>query len=164
MRTIRELLSALDGKLTRREIEEELDLHLELLTQEHVKADMSWEEATASAHRRFGNVERIRDQCVEITRRSRPLMRALKSFLILVFVTGVLVRVFSPEIHVTRVGDVLMAVAVLGRLLLYLRGLNPSNFRANDETSSPLMLNSEPQSPFICDQRCTPLERVIFDK
>lgn len=149
-----------------REIEEELRFHLELLTAALQQQDMSLAEAKDAALKRFGNVEQIRDRCVEISRKNHPSIRALKSFLILVFLVGVLVRVFSTEFHVTRVGDVLIAVGILGRLLVYVRGLNPSSFRSKPETSSPLMLNENGQASIKAyDQRKrTPVERVIFDK
>ncbi len=148
------------------EVEEELRFHLELLTEALLQQDMSPEEANAAALERFGNVEQIKDQCVEISRRSNPLLRALKSFLILVFLAGVLVRVFSTEFHVLHVGDILMAVGVLGRLLVYVRGLNPSSFLSSHETLSPLILNENPQTSFaVYDQRKrTRVERVISDQ
>lgn len=93
-------------------------------------------------------------------------MLALKSFLILVFLVGVLVRVFGTEFHVTRVGDVLIAVGILGRLWVHVRSLTPSSFLSKPETSSPLMLNENGQASITAyDQRKrTPVERVISDK
>jgi hypothetical protein len=166
MKAIGLLFSRFDGEQTKLEIEEELRFHLEVLTQEHFQQDMSLAEAKAAAQKRFGNVQRIKDQCVEISRRRRPLMRALKSFLILVFLVGVLVRVFSPEYHVTHVGDILIAVGILSRLLLYVRGLSPSSFLSSQEASSPLMLNENSQKAFTVYDKTkrTPVERVIFDK
>lgn len=148
------------------EVEEELRFHLELLTEALMQQDMPREQANAAALERFGNVEQIKDQCVEISRRNHPTIRALKSFLILVFLVGVLVRVFSTEFHVTRFGDVLIAVGILGRLWVYVRGLNPSSFLSKPETSSPLMLNENGQASIaVYDQRKrTPVERVISDK
>lgn len=148
------------------EVEEELRFHLELLTEALMQQDMPREQANAAALERFGNVEQIKDQCVEISRRNHPTIRALKSFLILVFLVGVLVRVFSTEIHLTHVGDILIAVGILGRLLVYVRGLNPSSFLSKPETSSPLMLNENGQASIaVYDQRKrTPVERVISDK
>ena len=95
-----------------------------------------------------------------------PVIRALKLFLVLVFLAGVFIRVFAPEYHVTRVGDVLMAVGILGRLWLYVRGLNPSSFISKSEDRSPLKLRDEVQSSFaVYDQRKrTPVERVISRK
>ena len=114
---------------------------------------------------RFGNIEQIRNQCLEISMRNRRGTRALKSFLILVFLTGVLVRVLGTEYHVTRMGTVLIALGLLGRLLLYVRSLNPSSFLAKDYDSSPLKLNDSQMSFAPYDQRMrTPVERVISYK
>ena len=148
------------------EIDEELRFHLELLTQEHLQQDLSWAQATDAALKRFGNLERVKDQCVEISRRRSPLMRVLKSLLIPVFLFAVLVRVFSKEIHVMRTGDLLIFVAILGRLLLYVRSLNPSSFRSKAETSSPLMLKEKAQTSITAydHRKLTPVERVISDK
>jgi hypothetical protein len=129
-----------------REVEEELRFHLELL-EEHFQQASSFADARASALKRFGNVERIKDQCVEISKRQRPFTRALKSFLILIFLTGIFVRIFGTELHVMRVGDMLIAIAAMGRLFLYVRGLNPSGFRPKADASSPLMLNSTTKTP-----------------
>jgi len=148
------------------DIEEELRLHLELLAQEHLERHLSLEEATDAALERFGNFEQVKNQCVEISRRSNSFIRVLKSLLILVFLTGVLVRILSPELHVTHMGDILIAVAVLSRLLLYVRSLNPSRFLSLSETSSPLRLNENARTPFRAydQKRRTPLERVISNK
>lgn len=165
IKAMRNLLNRLDSNLTKREVEEELRFHLDLLAEEHVKEGVSWDQAMAAAQRRFGNVERTRDKCVEISRRRTPLIRALKFFLMLVFVGGILVRVFSTELNLTRVGTVLIAVAVLGRLFIYVRGLNPSSFHSSQQPGS-LKLNLEPRTSFtVYDQTSqTPIERVIFDK
>jgi hypothetical protein len=160
------LLKCFDSEQIKREIDEELRFHLELLTEALQQPDMSLAEAKDAALKRFGNVDQIKDQCVEISTRSSPLVRALKSFLILVFLVGVLVRVFSTEYHVLHVGDVLIAVGILGRLWVYVRGLNPSSFLSKPETSSPLMLNENGRASIAAyDQRKrTPVERVISDK
>jgi hypothetical protein len=159
------LIHRFDPDQTRREIDEELRFHLELLTDEHRLLDMPLAEAREAALRRFGNVEQIKNECVEISRRRHPAVRLFKSFLLLVFLAGVLVRIFSPEFHLTRVGDVLMAVGVLGRLWLYVRGLNPSRFLSEANDSSPLKLNDSQMSFTAYDQReRTPVERVISYK
>jgi hypothetical protein len=149
----------------KREIEEELRFHLDLLTDEYCRKEMSLEEARAEALERFGDVERIKNQCVEINRRSHPGIVALKLFLSLVFLLGVLVRIFSPEYHVTNVGNILIAVGILGRLLLYVR-LHPSGFLSKSDNPSPLMLNDDRRKPLLAyDQKMrTPLERIISDK
>jgi hypothetical protein len=149
-----------------REVDEELRFHLELLTQDNLHLDLPLAEARAAALKRFGDVEQIKDECVEISSRRHPLMLALKSFLILVFLAGVLLRVLVAEYQVKHCGDILMAVGVLGRLLLYARGLKPSSSLSKPETSSPLRLIDQSQTSIAAyDQRKhTPVERVIFDK
>jgi hypothetical protein len=160
------LFKHFDSQRAEREIDEELRFHLELLTEALQKQDMSLADAKDAALKRFGNVEQVKDQCARIRWRSNPLVRALKSFLVLVFLMGVLVRIFGAEFHATRVGDVLIAVGILGRLWVYVRGLNPSNFLSRPETPSPLMLTENGRASITAyDQRKrTPVERVISDK
>ena len=162
---LKNLLHRFDREVIERQIEDELRFHLEQLTEHHLERNMPLPEAREAALKRFGNVEQIKEQCVEISRNSRPLIRALKSLLILVFLAGVCVRIFSPELHLTRMGDVLIYVGILGRLFFYVRGLNPSQFTSQHPNSSPLMLNDAVRPPFNAyDQsKRTPLERVISD-
>ena len=159
------LFKRFDSREAEGEIDEELRFHLELLTEALQQQDLSLAEAKDAALKRFGNLDQIKDQCLEISTRNSPLVRALKSFLILVFLVGVLVRIFSTEFHVTRAGDVLIVVGILGRIWVYVRGLNPSSFLSKHETSSPLILNEKAQTSMTAyDQReRTPVERVIFD-
>ena len=110
------------------EVEEELRLHIDLLLRENIKRGMSPEEARSATLKRFGNVDRVRNECVEICRRSRPLQRALKISLILLVLIGLIIRIASTDFHVARIGDTLIMVAVAARLLLYVRSLTPSRF------------------------------------
>lgn len=147
-----------------REIDEELLLHIELLTQKNLQQGMSLEDAEKAAHERFGDFERVKNECVEITRRSNPFVRALKFFLTGVFFTGVLLRVLSTEVHVMQVGNMLIVIAALARLLLYLRALNALGFQSKDETP----LSSTPDKGMSIaaydNKELTPVERVISDK
>jgi len=163
---VKDLFHRLDPEQTRREINEELRLHVDLLTEEHVQRSMSFEEAREAAFTRFGNIEQITDECAQIKRRQHPVVRALKLFLVLVFLSGVVIRIFATDYQVTHVGGVLMAVGLLGRLWLYVRGLVPSSFMSKSEESSPLRLRDEVQSLItVYDQKKhTPVERVIFRK
>ena len=164
MKTVKErLFKSLDRDEIGREIEEELRFHLDLLTDEHFRQDMPLAEAKDAALRRFGDIERIKGQCVEISRRNRPAIRALKLFLILVFLGGVLLRIFSPEYHVTHVADILIAVGILGRVLLYLRSWTPAIMISNPEASSPLGLNDHGSIAAYDQTKRTPVERLISD-
>jgi hypothetical protein len=163
---VKDLLQHFDPEHAKREIDEELRLHIDLLTEEHLQRNMSFENARDAALTHFGDVELIKNQCAQIKQRSQPIIRALKLFLIVVFISGVFIRIFAPEYHMTRAGDVLMAVGILGRLWLYVRGLTPSTFLSKSEMSSPLMLIDKSQTSIAAYdlKRRTPVERVIFDK
>lgn len=143
----RNLFNRTDSEAIEREVEEELRFHLELLTEQHLQNADTLEEARAAALRRFGDVEEVKDLCVEISKRRRPFIRALKSFLILTFLAGVLVRIFGTELSVDRVGHMLMIIGVMGRLFLYVRDSKPTGFRPKSDTSSPLRLNSTMKTP-----------------
>ena len=165
MHVFTEILRRLDSRRAHREVDEELQFHLDLLTEELCRQHMSLPEAQETALGRFGNVEPIRDECVRIARRNHPLVSALKWFFGFVFVTGVLVRIFGAEFHVTRVGNILMMVGVLSRLLLYLRVMNRSRYVSQPDDSSLIKLNDSSLSlSAYDDSRRTPVERLISYK
>jgi len=149
-----------------REIDEEFRFHLELLAEKHLQQDMSVEEANAAAASRFGNVEQIKEQCLAISRQGHPFLVGLKSFLILMFLSGLAVRFFSTELNFHHLGDLLIVVPILGRVLLYVRGLDPASFLSKSQTTSPLGLNHTVKPLFrVYDQgMLTPVERLISDK
>ena len=118
------------------EVEEELRLHVELLLHENIQRGMSPEDARAATLKRFGNLDRFKNECVAICRRNGPLQRAFKIFLILLALTGLIIKIVSTDFHVARIGGVLIMVAVAARLLLYVRSLTPSRFLPRNETSS----------------------------
>lgn len=118
----------LGRRTTEAEVEEELRFHVELLTRDFMRQGMSRQEAVVATVKRFGDVGSVKRECVVIRHRSRRLMCALKSFLILILLAGVLVRVLSADFYVGKVGEMLIAVAALTRLLLYARNLRPSKF------------------------------------
>ena len=123
-----------------REVDEELRFHLDLLTEQHLQDADTVADARAAALSRFGDVDQIKDECVEISKRSRPLTRALKTFFVLTFLAGILVRIFGTELHVDRVGQMLIAIGFMGRLFMYVRGSRPAGLRPKSDT--PLRLNS----------------------
>jgi hypothetical protein len=151
---------------TTREIDEELRFHLELLTRAYLQQNMSPQEAKDAAVRRFGNVEHTKVQCLAISRRSRPFVVALKSFLIFIFIAGIVVRIRSTDLDTRHLGDLLIAVPILSRLFFYVRNLNPSSFLSKPETVSPLRLNEDVQPLFKPYKQgmLTPVERLISDK
>src|SRR5437667_9283451 len=62
----RRLHSFGQSRAVKREIDEELRLHLDLRTAENVAAGMSPEEAARAARRRFGNVQSVREECRDV--------------------------------------------------------------------------------------------------
>ena len=128
--------------LTELEVEEELRLHIDLLLRENIQRGMSPEEARAATLKRFGNLDRVKNECVEICRRSRPLQRAFKVCVILLFLTGVIVRISSTELHVGRIGTTLITIAIASRLLLYVRSLTPSRFLQRSKPTSFSLFNN----------------------
>lgn len=162
---IARLFKLFDRKNIEREIGDELSFHLELLMEEYLREGMTPEEAERAALKRFGNVELIKNQCVEISKRSHPLLRVLKSFLIVIFLTGVLTRIFSTDIYGKQIGNMLMLISALSGLLPYIRGSRRASFVSGEENPSPLGLSDIEQLPFTANIRreLTPLERVITD-
>ena len=143
---ITRLLKRLDRKTLELEVDEELRFHLEMLKREHVERGMSPAEAKVATLKRFGDLEKTKNQCLEISRRNHPLRPVLKAFFVLVALTGFVVRILSTDPHIAHVGGTLIAVAVSGRLFLYARGLSPSSFRPQHQPSSLLMLDENIQT------------------
>ena len=162
----RRLFKFFDRDSIEREVEEEFSFHLEQLTRENLRQDMSAAEAKGAALNRFGDVEHFKDECVEISKRRTPFVRLLKCLLLLIFSMGVLLRILNADVHLSRVGDILIFIAILSRVLLHLRGLNPSRFTSRSEIPTRLILNEHPQqsvhSP--APDGLTPVERMIADK
>ena len=108
------------------EVEEELRFHLEMLERKYAQQGMCAADAKAAALKRFGNLERTRRQCVDISSRNTLLRRVLKTSAILIALTGLAVRFLTSDPKLAHIGDTLIMIALAGRLLLYVRGLTPS--------------------------------------
>jgi hypothetical protein len=163
MKTLTGLFHSFDRRQASHEIEDELRLHLDLLTDELCMQNLPRDEARTQAEAQFGNFAQIRDECVEISMRNNPRTQALKSVLMLTFLIGIFVRIMGSEYHVTRMGTVLITVGLLGRLFLYVRGLNSSRFFSEPDASSQLVLSERVVAGFDQSGR-TPLERLISEK
>jgi ribosomal protein S14 len=122
-------------KKTAFEVEEELQFHIDMLERKYAQQGMSDAHAKAAALKRFGNTERIKNQCVDISRRHSLLRRILKISSILIALTGLAIHALSADYKVARLGTVLIMIAVSGRLLLYVRGLSPWIFLSGTKTS-----------------------------
>jgi hypothetical protein len=103
------------------EVEEELQFHLEMLERKYSQQGMAAAEAKTAALRRFGNLEKIKKQCVNIRSRNSLLRRVLKASAILIALIGLAIHFLGPDYRVVRIGHVLIMIAISGRLLLYVR-------------------------------------------
>ena len=118
------------------DVEDELQFHVEMLERQYAQHGMSSAEAKIAASRRFGNFERVKKQCVDISSRNTAVRRVLKTSAILIALTGLAIQLLSTDFKVARIGNVLIMIAVLGRLLLYVRGLvRPHFFAVTTDTS-----------------------------
>ena len=107
-------------KHTAFEVEEELQFHIDMLERKYAQQGMP--DAHAKALKRFGNLERVKKQCVNISRRSSLLRRVLKASSILIALTGLVIHTLSSDYKVARIGTMLITIAVFARLLIYVRG------------------------------------------
>ncbi|HET9711491.1 MAG TPA: permease prefix domain 1-containing protein, partial [Pyrinomonadaceae bacterium] len=127
------------------DVEDELRFHIEMLERKYAQDGMSAAAAKAAALRRFGSLERAMKQCVNIRNRNSLLRRVLKTSLILMGLTGLSIRIISSDLHVDHIGDTLIMIAIFGRLLLYVRGLSPSNFLSGTNETCPSIVTEAPQ-------------------
>jgi hypothetical protein len=132
---LRNLLMRPSRRKTAFEVEEELQFHIEMLERKYAQQGMPGVHAKAAALKRFGNIERVKKQCVDISRRNSFLRRILKVSLILIALIGVAVVALGSDYKVVRIGTMLIMIAVSGRLLLYVRGLSPWIFQSGTKTS-----------------------------
>jgi len=130
------LLSRVNGNKISLDVEDELQFHVEMLERKYMQEGMRAADAQAAALRRFGNFQRVKKQCVEITRRSTLLRRFLKTSLILLGIAGLLISIGSSDYKVDRIGHVLIMIAITGRLLVYVRGLSPFTYLAGVKATS----------------------------
>jgi hypothetical protein len=163
---IRRWQSRPGGAGIEQQVEEELRFHCEMLTQEYEETGLSEEAARDATRRRFGNVERVQAECVEISRRNKPMMKLLKLVLLLSFITGVWLRTRGWAVQFTQMGDLLMATAMLGQLLLYVKGLRPTGYPAV-KRSPPFSILGRSEAPSMeayDELGRTPVERLVADK
>jgi hypothetical protein len=127
------------------EVEDELQFHIEMLERKYVQDGMSAAAARAAALRRFGSIERAMKQCVNIRSRNSLLRRVLKPSLILLGIAGFSISLISTDRNFDHIGNILLMIAIFGRLLLYVRGLSPSTFLSGTNETCPSIVTESPQ-------------------
>jgi len=125
------------------DVEDELQFHIEMLERKYVEDGMSAAAAKAAALRRFGSLEKAMKQCVDIRSRNSLVRRVLKISLIILALTGLSMRIISSRVNVHHLGDVLVMIAITGRLFLYVRGLTPSTFLSGTDEACPSIVTEK---------------------
>lgn len=118
------------------EVEEELRFHLEMQAQELVCLGFTPDRAKAEAMRRFGDLAATRRQCLRVRRRNRATFRAARVLLILLLVFGFLTRVLVADRYVQHMGEILLAIGILGFLLIAVRIARPADLPNGGSTFS----------------------------
>ena len=142
MRALRTYLVEWFDRSAESELDDELSFHLEMLEQDCGRQGMAPESARAACRERFGDLERARRQCLQITRRKDPVTRALKSALVGLFFAGALLRALGTTPQFDRLADLSIAIAVLGHLFLFLRERLPGGLRWQSTSSGSTFAKS----------------------
>lgn len=125
------------GAKLERDIEDELRFHIEMRAKENERGGLPPDEAQAEALSRFGDYEQIKAACREISQAKEFSMPALKGFIWVMLGVGLTLRLGGDLSQLHKVGEVLIVIAVLWRLLLYLRAAQPTLARFNAAAPAP---------------------------
>ena len=179
MTTIKSILRRLGapvrGEAAGREIDEELRFHIEMRARDNTAAGMSPEDAVADAMRRFGDFDQIRAVCEEIRKeRLVGIMNVIKGGAWVILGCGLMLKMSSDIDGLRIVGDFLILIALLWRLLIHLREMQPDRGRliaALRERfyGGPLSLSGITEDtpkpvPTYDKEGRTPVERLISDE
>ncbi len=155
------LLNRFDRRALEREVEEELRFHIEMQAHVYESQGVTPPEAHARAVLRFGDFAQVKTQCVRIGKQNSVRTWAMKFLFTTAFLLGVSIRVMSSEFHLTRVGDLMIVIAVFGGLLLYGKQTGTTMFRPKEESFRLGLNNGSDSMPLGFDEEGrTPFERV----
>lgn len=183
MTTIKSILRRLGAPVRReaadREIEDELRFHVEMRTRDNIAAGMTPEEAVADALRRFGDLDHIRAICQEIRKeRLASVMKVIKGITWVMIGCGLTLKMSAGVQTLRDVGDFLILIAILWRVLIHLRQMRPDQRRikATEQTtlsiihtigdfsaSGPAEQSFNRVPAYDKDGR-TPVERLLSDE
>jgi hypothetical protein len=165
-----------------REVEAELRFHIEMRARANIEGGMSPDEAQLAARQSFGDFERVKVRCCEISR-SLPLdPRALRMgmYIAIAALAGgaALWAVNMPHANIAGVLWQLVAIAVLARSFIVGRRSSSTERFAGDRASGVFITESESfrknkvLSSDVCEERSvsiashdeqgrTPVERMF---
>jgi hypothetical protein len=179
---LRSLGAPVRGKDLGREVEGELRFHIDMRTRDNIAAGMSPEDAMADAMRRFGDFDQIQAICKEIRKeRMAGFMKLAKGLAWIMLGCGLTLKLAAQVEGMRIVGDYLTLIAILWRLLIFLREIRPDQRRvaAYSDSWQPALSvihsvgdlsvddfaedRPRPVPSHDTDGR-TPVERLISDK
>jgi hypothetical protein len=162
--SLEHLLDRFERSALEREVEEELQFHIEMQARDYERQGLTPEEAFAKAALRFGDFGQIKMQCMRIGKQNGARTVAMRILFTVAFLLGVLIRILSSEFHVTRVGDLLIMISVFGGLLLYAKRSSPSVFRTGGKPFQLGLNKASDSMPLSFDDKGrTPFERARAD-
>ena len=142
------------------DVDDELRFHLEMRANEYESRGIAREKSEVMAKKRFGNVKKIRSECIQISARRTFLTWLLNMVFLTNLIVGLMLRVFVPQVQVHRIGDVMMMIGGLGILLVYAKHAGTRILSSDQETR--LGLDNGPPVGFDEKGR-TPFDRVRID-
>lgn len=126
-------------KTFQRELEEELQFHLDMQARDYEREGLAPEEAFAKATRRFGNFAKVKKQCLQIILQGSRITRIVKLLFTIALLAGLLIRGSTSDSNEVQIGNMLIAIAILGGLVAW--GHSFSYQPAKDEESLGLGLD-----------------------
>jgi len=176
---LRQLGAPVRSRADAREVEDELQFHIEMRTRDNIAAGMTPEDAEADAMRRFGDFDHIRVTCEEIRReRLAGVMKVMKGITGVMFGCGLTLKLAADVNGLRIIGTFLILIAVLWRLLIHLHEIQPDQHRVKDAEQTLLSITGavhdfpssgfaeRPEVPVPAygkDGR-TPVERLLSDE
>lgn len=113
-----------DATALRREVEEELQFHVDMCARDFESQGLSPKEASLRAKRRLGDVSAVKRQCVHIRARTNARVRPMMILCSTLLALGILIHLLTTDFRVARVGTVLVMIAVMGALLTFVKTLS----------------------------------------
>jgi hypothetical protein len=163
-KSLDQLLGRFDRSAFQREVDAELQFHIEMQARDYEREGLTPEEALTKAGQRFGDFAQIKTQCVQIGSQNNARTWAMKILFTIAFLLGVLIRSLNSDYHMTRMGGVLIMIAVFGGLLLMGKRIRVEDFMPAPE---PLRLGlrrgPDPLPRAFDEKGRTPFERVQAD-
>jgi hypothetical protein len=169
MSMIDSILRRLRNKTVEREIDEQLRFHIDMRTRDNMAAGMIPSDAEADALGRFGDIGRVQAECREISNEMprRIQARVINGITWMMLGCGLTLYLTGEFATVREVGRVLMMIAILWRLLAYLRARIPDQSRINQHVEpvpkSPLNLSVPAGDDTLASSHGVPISIVARD-